>query len=104
MLEQARVRLRSAPMVAKLRHVAERAFAPYLRADLLSIRDDVQRIKIELADVRRTVDDLERHIGPLLRSISSANGTAQLLRHEMDALRELVARHHGAPTEVDEAG
>ena len=41
--------------------------------------------------MRETLDDVERHQGPVLNAISSTNGTTRLLRRELESLRELAA-------------
>ena len=83
MLEGLRARLRSMPGVPKIRHAAERVLAPYLRADL-------HRVEAEVHRLREAVDNLERHIDPVLHAVSSANGTARLMRREVDELRQLI--------------
>ncbi|MEO6157087.1 MAG: hypothetical protein ABIQ39_05600 [Ilumatobacteraceae bacterium] len=96
--------LTRAPGVPKARHVAERALAPYLRADLQSLHEGliatVQRLEVherELAELHRIVHDLETHMPAVLNAISSTNGTTRLLRREFEALREEIGAHTNSP-------
>ena len=90
-------RIRSWPGVPQLRHVAEKAFAPYLRADLNEINRAVQARAIE---DRSRFEDLERRIGEeILAStdiLASTSASLRLLRRELLQLEkrmDAVAAH-----------
>ena len=80
------------PGVPEARHVAERAVAPYLRADLTSLHQTILELNHRLTDAEQKVNvasgiirDVEHHQPAVLNAIASTNGTARLLRRELDA-------------------
>lgn len=98
-----RARVRKAPGVPQIRHITERATAPYLRADLHSLHQDLLRLTDaigalagrheHLAGVVNEMDQAQR---PILNAIASSNGTARLLRRELEALRADVEQRLAA--------
>src|SRR5688500_17027823 len=98
-------RLRGVPQA---RHVAERAVAPYLRADVHSLNLDhvslVQRIEnlervladtdarisSQIAGMAHAIDEIERHQPAVLNAITSVNGTVRILRREFEAVAQLA--------------
>jgi hypothetical protein len=89
--------LRQLPGVPQARHAAEIAVAPYLRADLhelhnevLAMGDRLDALEAHVRDLRTAVDDIERYFAPTLEAISATNGTARILRREVDDLRRAL--------------
>jgi hypothetical protein len=85
------------PGVPEARHVAERAVAPYLRADLTSLHQTILEHNHRLVDVEQKVNvaagvirDVERHQPAVLNAIASTNGTARLLRRELEDVRAVL--------------
>jgi hypothetical protein len=92
-LERLRARIRRLPGVPQSRHVAERAVAPYLRADLHSLHQDfivvADRVTVARADLdelRRAVADIESNMPAVLNAISSMNGASRMVKRQLDAL------------------
>ena len=86
-----------APGVPQSRHVAERAVAPYLRADLTSLHrqllDMIERldaVETQLRELSSTVEAIEQYQPAVLNAISSTNGTARVLRRELETVRQHV--------------
>jgi hypothetical protein len=86
------------PGVPQSRHVAERAVAPYLRADLTSLHhqlletiERLEAVEAQLRDLGTAVGAIEQHQPAVLNAIASTNGTARLLRRELEAVRQQVA-------------
>ena len=106
MLERLRARIRRLPGVPQGRHVAERAVAPFLRADLHSLHQDVIIIADRMTDaqrdldlLRRTVADIETHLPAVLNAISSMSGASRLAKRELDSLRSEVESHREQHTQ-----
>jgi hypothetical protein len=85
------------PGVPQTRHVAERAVAPYLRADLSSLHlqllETIERldaVEAQLRELNTTVGAIEQHQPAVLNAIASTNGTARILRRELESVREQV--------------
>ena len=85
------------PGVPQSRHVAERTVAPYLRADLTALHrqllDTIERldaVEAQLRELSTTVRAIEQHQPAVLNAISSTNGTARILRRELEIVREHV--------------
>jgi ABC-type transporter Mla subunit MlaD len=83
--------------VPQTRHVAERAVAPYLRADLSSLHlqllETIERldaVEAQLRELNTTVGAIEQHQPAVLNAIASTNGTARILRRELESVREQV--------------
>jgi hypothetical protein len=79
------------PGVPEARHVAERAVAPYLRADLVSLHETIlehnhrlRHVEDRVNGAADVIDDVQRHMPAVLNAIASVNGTARLLRRELD--------------------
>jgi hypothetical protein len=93
--------LRRAPGVPEARHLAERAVAPYLRADLhqlhATLLEAVGRLEaLEAANHQVThaqrlsadaIVRIEANQPAVLSAIASTNGTSRLVRRELDAVR-----------------
>ena len=89
------------PGVPEARHVAERAVAPYLRADLHSLHQDLVEVAERLNRLEHRLDAIEEHMPGVLNAIVSTNGNARLAQREMTALRDEVAELRAAlPTSV----
>ncbi|HEY3485547.1 MAG TPA: methyltransferase domain-containing protein [Ilumatobacteraceae bacterium] len=89
-------RLLRLPFVPQLRHVAERAFAPYIRADLTSMHQTMLELNHRLVHAEgqlRELDELRHYKAQVLNAISSTYGTTRLLRRELDQLRAEVDDH-----------
>ena len=85
------------PGVPQSRHVAERAVAPYLRADLTALHrqllDTVERldaVEAQLRELSATVGAIEQHQPAVLNAIASTNGTARILRRELEIVQQHV--------------
>jgi uncharacterized protein (DUF3084 family) len=83
--------------VPQSRHVAERAVAPYLRADLAALHnqllDTIARldaVEAQLRELSTTVGAIEQHQPAVLNAIASTNGTARILRRELETVRQHV--------------
>jgi SAM-dependent methyltransferase len=90
-------RLLRLPGVPEARHVTERAVAPYLRADLVSMHETQLEHNHRLVEAEKTLHataaataDIERYQPAVLNAIASTNGTARLLRREQAELQEKV--------------
>ncbi len=98
-------RATKAPGVPQARHVAERAVAPYLRADLHALGLEHTATTARLADLEQKVEHLvlvvrgdgerlngiEQHMPTVLNAIASSNGTARLLARDVGDLRRELA-------------
>jgi len=115
MLNRLRTRLRGVPGLPQARHVAEKAIAPYLRADLHAVNLDLIAHRAAhgafVDETRVRLDVIEGSQPVVLNAISSTNGTSRLLRREVDAVRDDVAAMRGrvdalelASPENDEGG
>ncbi|HWM21282.1 MAG TPA: hypothetical protein VNO51_16430 [Ilumatobacteraceae bacterium] len=85
------------PGVPQSRHVAERTVAPYLRADLTALHrqllDTIERLDVveaQLRELSTTVGAIEHHQPAVLNAIASTNGTARILRRELEVVRKHV--------------
>jgi hypothetical protein len=83
--------------VPQSRHVAERAVAPYLRADLTSLHgqlleviERLDAVEVQLRELGTTVGAIEQHQPAVLNAIASTNGTARILRREIENVRQQV--------------
>jgi molybdopterin-biosynthesis enzyme MoeA-like protein len=90
-------RVTTLPGVPQSRHVAERAVAPYLRADLTSLHQQLlatierlDAVEAQLRELVATVGAIEQYQPAVLNAISSTNGTARVLRRELEAVRQHV--------------
>jgi hypothetical protein len=90
-------RVARASGVAKVRHITERVFAPYLRADLEALHATLittgarlDMVEARLDGLTVGLDSIEAHQPAVLNAISSTNGTARLLRREFDALSDEI--------------
>jgi hypothetical protein len=80
------------PGVPQGRHVAERAVAPYLRADLESVRHDLREACERISSIEQRFQAIEDHMPAVLNAVVSTNGNARLLRREIEDVRgEVVA-------------
>ncbi len=93
-------RLLRLPGVPEARHVTERAVAPYLRADLVSVHETQLQHNHRLVEAEKTLHataaataDIERYQPAVLNAIASTNGTARLLRREQAELQEQMRSH-----------
>ena len=91
--------------VPEVRHVAERAVAPYVRDDLHRLLLDHQRTAERVADLERQMaeararvanahdrlDRFDEYLPTLLNAITSANGTARLVMREIGEVRSTHA-------------
>ena len=84
-------RLTGLPGVPQGRHVAERAFAPYLRADLESLHRDLLEACDRLAGIEQRLEAIEEHMPAVLNAVVSTNGNARLVRREIEDVRGDVA-------------
>ena len=72
------------------RHVTERAVAPYLRADLHSLHQDLVAAVERIHAVEQRLDAIEEHMPAVLNAIVSTNGNARLTQRELTGLRDEV--------------
>lgn len=86
-------RITRVPGVPEARHVTERVVAPYLRADLQGIHADqigmssrIDALHGRLDTFSSRLDDMDQHMPLVLNAIASTNGTARLLRRELEHL------------------
>jgi Methyltransferase domain len=114
-------RVLRAPGVPQARHLAERAVAPYLRADVASIAADqartatdqsttaerVQRVDLttnhRLHLLEEAMNSLQTHMPAVLNAIASTNGTArQFARQHIELERQLaeIGLSHSAGAEA----
>jgi hypothetical protein len=85
-------RLAGLPGVPQGRHIAERAVAPYLRADLESVHRDLLDACERMAGIERRLVAIEEHMPAVLNAVVSTNGNARLVRREIENVRgEVVA-------------
>jgi ABC-type transporter Mla subunit MlaD len=90
-------RVTKLPGVPQSRHVAERAVAPYLRADLTSLHQQLlatierlDAVEAQLRELVTTVGAIEQYQPAVLNAIASTNGTARVLRRELESVRQDV--------------
>jgi chromosome segregation ATPase len=90
-------RVTKLPGVPRSRHIAERAVAPYLRADLTSLHQQLldtnerlDAVEAQLRELSTTVGSIEQYQPAVLNAISSTNGTARVLRRELESVRQHV--------------
>ena len=86
------------PKLPRSRHMMERLLAPYLRRDLnaihqtvLDLVERVEEVELSVQTLKATVEDIDAHIPAVLNAISSTNGTARLLRREIDVVADGLA-------------
>jgi hypothetical protein len=84
-------RLTGLPGVPQGRHVAERAFAPYLRADLESLHGDLLAACERITSIEQRLEAIEEHMPAVLNAVVSTNGNARLVRREIEDVRTDVA-------------
>ena len=80
-------RVTTLPGVPQSRHVAERAVAPYLRADLTSLHQDLVAVIDRVGRIEERLDGIEQHMPMVLNAIVSTNGNARLVRREIEEVR-----------------
>jgi chromosome segregation ATPase len=90
-------RVTKLPGVPQSRHIAERAVAPYLRADLTSLHEELlatierlDAVEAQLRELVTTVGAIEQYQPAVLNAIASTNGTARVLRRELESMRQDV--------------
>jgi hypothetical protein len=92
------------PGVPQGRHVAERAFAPYLRADLESLHGDLLAACERVAVIEQRLRAIEEHMPAVLNAIVSTNGNARLVRREIEEVRGDVVALRAALGQAAPAG
>ena len=75
------------PGVPQGRHVAERAVAPYLRADLDSLHRDLLAAVERIGAIERRLDAIDANMPTVLNAVVSVNGNARLTRRELESVR-----------------
>ena len=75
------------PGVPQGRHVAERAVAPYLRADLEALHRDLLEAVERIGAVERRLDAIDENMPTVLNAVVSINGNARLVRRELETVR-----------------
>ena len=75
------------PGVPQGRHVAERAVAPYLRADVESLHRDLLEAVQRIGAVERRLDAIDENMPPVLNAVVSVNGNARVMRRELETVR-----------------
>ena len=83
-------RLAALPGVPQGRHVAERAVAPYLRADLDSLHHDLLQAFDRITVIEQRLDAIEENMPAVLNAVVSTNGNARLVRRELEDVRGAV--------------
>jgi hypothetical protein len=79
------------PGVPQGRHVAERAVAPYLRADVESLHRDLLEAVERIGAVERRLDAIDENMPTVLNAVVSINGNARLVRRELETVRGEIA-------------